>query len=102
MLAEYRKRRDFVMEKLCGIRGVTVAEPQGAFYAYPNMKDAMKTRGISTALEFAERLLKEAHVAVVPGEAFGTAHHVRISYATSLEELERGLNRIRDFVEPRS
>jgi aspartate aminotransferase len=102
MLGEYRKRRDFVMEKLRSIPGVTVAEPQGAFYAYPNMREAMKKRGIATALEFAERLLNEAHVAVVPGEAFGTAHNVRISYATSLKELERGLNRIRDFVEQRS
>jgi aspartate aminotransferase len=50
-------------------------------------------------LEFADRLLKEANVAVVPGEAFGTKDHVRISYATSMAELERGLDRIHKFVE---
>ena len=60
---------------------------------------ALDKGGIKTPLEFADRLLKEASVAVVPGEAFGTDHHVRISYATSMEELERGLDRIQKFVE---
>ena len=54
--------------------------------------------GITSALLFAERLLAEAHVAVVPGEAFGTNDHVRISYATSMKELERGLDRMDAFV----
>ena len=58
--------------------------PAGAFYAYPNMRGAMDRGGIRTPLEFAERLLAEASVAVVPGEAFGTNDHVRMSYATSM------------------
>jgi len=53
---------------------------------------------MASTLNFAERLLAEAHVAVVPGEAFGTREHVRISYATSVAELERGLGRLRDFL----
>jgi aspartate aminotransferase len=53
---------------------------------------------MSTTLDFSEKLLTEAHVAVVPGEAFGTRQHVRISYATSMHELERGLARLRDFL----
>ncbi len=98
MLAEYRKRRDFVVARLRTIPGVTCAEPKGAFYAYPNIGGAMKAKGIATTLEFAARLLDEAHVAVVPGEAFGTDRHIRLSYATSMHELERGLDRIHKFI----
>ena len=99
MLGEYTVRRAFVIDRLRKIPGVSVQEPNGAFYAYPNISAAMKKLGIGSALEFSERLLKEAHVAVVPGEAFGTDEHVRISYATSLFELERGLDRIDRFVQ---
>lgn len=97
MLAEYRKRRDFVVERLRAIPGVRIAEPKGAFYAYPNISTAFG-RGISSAMQFAEKLLAQAHVAVVPGEAFGTTEHVRISYATSMKELARGLDRIEKFI----
>jgi aspartate aminotransferase len=97
MLAEYRKRRDFVVERLRAIPGVRIAEPKGAFYAYPNISTAFR-RGISSAMQFAEKLLAQAHVAVVPGEAFGTTEHVRISYATSMKELARGLDRIEKFI----
>jgi len=97
MLAEYHRRRDFVVERLRKIPGVKIAMPKGAFYAYPNVSVAYR-KGISSALQFSERLLSEAHVAVVPGEAFGTDEHVRISYATSMEELSRGLDRIDTFV----
>ena len=99
MLAEYRRRRDFVIPRLRQIPGVTCSMPAGAFYAYPNLRGALDRGGIKTPLEFADRLLKEASVAVVPGEAFGTNDHVRISYATSMHELERGLDRIHKFVE---
>jgi aspartate aminotransferase len=97
MLAEYRKRRDYVIQRLRAISGVRIAEPKGAFYAYPNISVAFR-KGISSALQFSERLLADAHVAVVPGEAFGTNEHVRISYATSMTELERGLDRIERFI----
>jgi aspartate aminotransferase len=99
MLAEYRRRRDFVIPRLREIPGVECSMPAGAFYAYPNLRAALDRGGIKTPLEFADRLLKEANVAVVPGEAFGTDDHVRISYATSMEELKRGLDRIHRFVE---
>jgi aspartate aminotransferase len=98
MLAEYRKRRDFVVKRLREIPGVECQEPRGAFYAYPNLKVVIGKNGIADSLALSERLLAESHVAVVPGEAFGTAHHVRISYATSMHELERGLERIHQFV----
>jgi aspartate aminotransferase len=99
MLAEYRRRRDFVIPRLRQIPGVQCSMPAGAFYAYPNLRGALDKGGIKTPLEFADRLLKEANVAVVPGEAFGTDDHVRISYATSMKELERGLDRIHKFIE---
>jgi aspartate aminotransferase len=98
MLAEYRRRRDFVVERLRRIPGVTCQEPRGAFYAYPNIGTALGKPGIETTLQLSERLLADAHVAVVPGEAFGTDRHVRISYATSMQELERGLDRIHQFI----
>lgn len=100
MLAEYRKRRDFVVQRLRSIPGVKIVEPKGAFYAYPNISVGFRN-GITSALQFSERLLAEAHVAVVPGEAFGTNEHVRISYATSMKELERGLDRIARFISER-
>ena len=99
MLAEYRKRRDFVVARLNQIPGVTCALPEGAFYAYPDISGALRATGISSTQQFAERLLAEAHVAVVPGEAFGTPDYIRISYATSMAELERGLTRLHDFIE---
>jgi aspartate aminotransferase len=97
MLAEYRKRRDYVVARLRAIPGVKITEPKGAFYAYPDISCAFGL-GIDSAMKFSERLLSEAHVAVVPGEAFGTNAHVRISYATSMRELERGLDRIAHFI----
>lgn len=100
MLAEYRKRRDFVVKRLRAIPGVKIAEPRGAFYAYPNVSVGFRD-GITSAMQFSERLLAEAHVAVVPGEAFGTNEHIRLSYATSMTELERGLERIDRFIRER-
>ena len=97
MLAEYRRRRDYVIERLRGIPGVTMTEPKGAFYAYPNISVAYGA-SIHSSLHFAEKLLHEEFVAVVPGEAFGTNDHVRISYATSMKELERGLDRMERFI----
>jgi aspartate aminotransferase len=98
MLAEYRRRRDYVIERLRQIPGVNIGMPKGAFYAYPDISCALKKDGMRTPMEFAEQLLAKAHVAVVPGEAFGTNKHVRISYAASMEDLQRGLDRIHKFI----
>ena len=97
MLAEYAKRRRYVIDRLNAIPGVKCTEPMGAFYAYPNVRGAMNKLGIATPLDFSSKLLAEAHVALVPGEAFGTNDHVRISYATSMEILAKGLDRIEKF-----
>ena len=99
MLEQYRKRREYVVQALADIPGVTCARPNGAFYAYPNISSTFGRGGIGSAMDFAKRLLSESHVALVPGEAFGTSDHVRLSYAASIEDLEEGIRRIRAFVE---
>jgi len=99
MLAEYRRRRDFVVKRLRQISGVTIGTPKGAFYAYPNISVAYTSGQVKNSLEFSAALLEQSHVAVVPGEAFGTNNHIRISYATSLTELERGLDRLHKFID---
>jgi aspartate aminotransferase len=102
MLAEYRRRRDFVVPRLRSIPGVVCNMPQGAFYAYPNIGKYLSRNGgagkaASSATELSARLLREAGVVVVPGEAFGTDEHFRLSYATSMEQLEKGLDRLAKF-----
>ena len=99
MLAEYRRRRDFVIDRLRQIPGVSIVMPKGAFYAYPNISAAFAGGSIINSLQFSTALLEKAYVAVVPGEAFGTQDHVRISYATSMSELARGLDRIHKFID---
>ena len=98
MLAEYAKRRDFIVAGLNSIPGISCTNPGGAFYAYPNIGSAFK-HGIRDSLDFSVQLLEKAHVAVVPGSAFGTVDHIRISYATSMEQLGEGIRRIRAFME---
>ncbi|MBI3934822.1 MAG: pyridoxal phosphate-dependent aminotransferase [Acidobacteria bacterium] len=98
MLAEYRRRRDFVIAKLRAIPGVTCTMPRGAFYAYPNVASFIGAGKLApTANDLAKRLLREAGVVVVAGEAFGTADHFRLSYATSMTQLEKGLQRLHTF-----
>ena len=98
MLDKYRERREYVVAALNDIPGVSCPRPSGAFYAYPNVSSCFGTGGISSAMDFAKKLLAEAHVALVPGEAFGTADQIRVSYAASMEDLEEGIRRIREFV----
>ena len=97
MLAEYRRRRDRVVEGLRAIPEIKCTMPQGAFYAYPNISAYLNRDGLADTTVLAERLLDEAHVAVVPGPAFGTHQHVRVSYATSLGCLDEGLSRMATF-----
>ena len=99
MLAEYRRRRDYIVPALNAIPGLSCPMPGGAFYAYPNVSSTFGRGGVTSALDFATKLLKEAHVATVPGEAFGTNDQIRISYAASMEDIREGVARIRRFVE---
>jgi aspartate aminotransferase len=98
MVAEFDKRRRFIVERLNKISGILCSRPSGAFYAFPSVSRLVgrsSPRGpISSAAHFASYLLKEARVATVPGEAFGAPGHLRFSYATSLEKIAEGLERI--------
>ena len=98
MLEQYRARRAYVVAALNEIPGVSCPQPHGAFYAYPNISCAFGKGGVNRAMDFAKQLLSEEHVAVVPGEAFGTSEQVRLSYAASMQELEEGIRRIRRFI----
>ncbi|HVO63250.1 MAG TPA: pyridoxal phosphate-dependent aminotransferase [Terriglobales bacterium] len=95
MRQEYIGLRDHVVNGLRSIPGVRCTLPQGAFYAYPNVSSFFGRSGVKSAADMAGKLLREAHVATVPGEGFGTREHIRISYATSAAELDRGLERMR-------
>ena len=98
MRQEYIKLRDHVVKGLRSIPGVQCTLPEGAFYAYPNISSFIGKGGIKSASDVAGRLLREAHVATVPGEGFGTREHIRVSYATTVTELDRGLDRMRKFL----
>ncbi len=97
MRCEYVELRDHVVKGLRSIPGVTCTMPEGAFYAYPNISSFLGRENVKSASDVAGRLLREAHVATVPGEGFGTRDHIRVSYATSKAELDRGLERMREF-----
>ncbi len=99
MRTEYIQLREHVVKGLRSINGVRCTLPEGAFYAYPNISAFFGRGGIKSASDVAGRLLREAHVATVPGEGFGTRDHIRVSYATSIKELDRGLERMRKFFE---
>jgi aspartate aminotransferase len=97
MRREYIDLRDHVVKGLRSIPGVSCTMPEGAFYAYPNISAFLGRGGLKSASDVAGKLLREAHVATVPGEGFGTSEHIRVSYATSKAELDRGLERMRKF-----
>jgi len=97
MRADYLTLRDETLGRLKEIPGITCTVPEGAFYVYPNVSAYLGKAGVPTAMELSRRLLNEAHVVTVPGEAFGTDHHIRLSYATSHADVEEGLNRMKTF-----
>jgi aspartate aminotransferase len=97
MLAEYTARREWLLGAFKDIPGIKCSQPEGAFYAYPDVRGCLKS-GMKTSAEFAQRLLEEEHVVVTDGAGFGTEGFVRISYATSMEQIQEGVRRIKKFV----
>ena len=94
----FKKRRDFVVNSLNGIKGISCLKPNGAFYVFPSCKKLLgKKKKLKTDSDFVEKLLEKANVAVVQGSAFGLDGHFRISYATSMEKLKVAMERIRSF-----
>jgi aspartate aminotransferase len=97
MRANYITLRDRILEGFKTIPGLTCTVPQGAFYVYPNISAFLGKGGVKTATELAAKLLNEAHVVVVPGEAFGTEEHIRLSYAVSADVIDEGVKRLREY-----
>ena len=97
MRADYIKLRDRVLEGFKTIPGLTCTVPEGAFYVYPNISKFLGKGGVTTATDLAAKLLSEAHVVVVPGEAFGTNEHIRLSYAVSGDVIDEGVKRMREY-----
>nr|WP_277398359.1 pyridoxal phosphate-dependent aminotransferase [Neobacillus citreus] len=99
MRKAFEERLEIIYDKLVAIPGFTCVKPQGAFYLYPNVKKAAEMAGYSNVDDFASALLVEAKVAVIPGSGFGTPDNIRLSYATSLDLLEKAVSRMQQFVE---
>jgi aspartate aminotransferase len=95
---EFIDLRDYMLAKLKEIPGVTCTKPEGAFYVYPNISAYLGKGGIKTATQLATRLLHDAHVVTVPGEAFGTAEHIRLSYPVTKQNIDEGTRRMGEFL----
>lgn len=102
MRTAFEERLEIIHAKLNDIPGFSCVKPQGAFYLFPNVKEAARISGCKDVDEFAEVLLTKANVAVVPGSGFGAPDNLRLSYATSLDQLEEAISRIHQFVNRRS
>ena len=95
MVAEYQERSEFLHLELNKIDGIQYKKPDGSFYAFVNVNDLInKLEGINNDFDLAEYFLNKANVAVVPGTAFGSKNHIRISFATSMSNLKEAINRI--------
>ena len=100
--AEFEKRKDYIVDRLNSIPGIKCVSPKGAFYAFPNVSacygKSFNGKAVNSSLDFTGFLLDEAKVAVVPGDSFGADSNVRISFATSMENIVKGMDRIEEAV----
>ncbi len=96
MKKEFKKRRDFVYKEFTSIEGITVSKPNGAFYIFPNVSSYVDGERFKNDIELVAYLLEEGKVAVVSGSAFGKEGYIRLSYATSMDNLKEGIERIKD------
>jgi aspartate aminotransferase len=97
MKQEYIRLRDHVISGLRSVPGIQCTMPEGAFYAFPNVSAFVGKSGITCSADIAHGLLHKAHVATVAGEGFGTTEHIRFSYATTMENLDKALDRMRKY-----
>jgi aspartate aminotransferase len=98
MRQQFEKRGRHMHERLAALPKITCVRPQGAFYCFPNISAYFGRQGITDAVSFAAQLLEKAHVAVVPGNDSGFETHVRLSFATSMEQIDKGIDRIAEFL----
>ena len=100
-VSEFSKRRDYIVERLNSIKGITCIKPNGAFYAFPNISGLLgksyKGKKIKDSVSLAGLLLEEAKIAAVPGAGFGNDNCLRFSYATSMNNITKGMDRLEDF-----
>lgn len=103
MLEEFRNRREYFYSELTSIKGITCYKPEGAFYLFPNILHYLHKKSnvlkIETSFDFAMHLLYEAHIAAVPGSAFGSEGYLRMSYATSMDHLHEAIFRLKKTLE---
>lgn len=102
MRKAFEERLNIIYDKLVAIPGISCLKPQGAFYLFPNARQAAEMTGFASVDEFVEALLEKEKVAIVPGSGFGSPENVRLSYATSLDIIEAALERIERFVKENS
>jgi len=98
MNTAFKERHDFVLSELNTIEGVDCIASDGTFYIFPDFTKVMSKMGIADDVTLASRILEEAEVALVPGSAFGSPGHMRISFATDMGSLQKALERIKNFV----
>jgi aspartate aminotransferase len=99
MVNTFKERHDFLLHALLEIKGVECPAAQGAFYLFPNLNAAMERLGIKTDIELGEVLLEKAGVALVPGSAFGAAGHMRFSFATSMDNLKKAVEKLHTMLD---
>ena len=99
MVVAFKQRHDYVVDRLNAMPGVHCLPSQGAFYSFPDCREAIRTLGLKDDLDFAEQLIAQAGVAVVPGTPFGAPGYLRLSFATSMDNLSKALDRIEAFLQ---
>ncbi|MGH9201724.1 MAG: aminotransferase class I/II-fold pyridoxal phosphate-dependent enzyme, partial [Vicinamibacterales bacterium] len=99
MLNEYRERRDNIHAWLTAHPGIRCVKPKGAFYLFPDISGLLSPEGVRTSADFAQKLIEQEHVVVTAGEAFDAPGYLRISYATSMDQLREGADRFLRFAE---
>lgn len=97
MVQEFKKRRDYIVQRINKIKGLSCLKPEGAFYVFCRIDK----KGLSS-LELTDRLLEDARVAVVPGKVFGSDRHIRLSFATSMENIKKGMDRIEEWFQKKA
>ena len=98
MVYEYKKRRDFMVERLNRMNGVIASRPDGTFYVFANISN-IYSKEVKGSMDFCKKLLEEAYVAIIPGIAFGDDRFIRLSFATGMDHIKRGLDRMERFIE---
>ncbi len=98
MVKEFDRRRKYIVERLNTIKGISCLLPQGAFYVFPNVSRLCENLSLKGSFDLVSLLLEKAHIAFVPGAPFGADAHIRISYATSMENIEKGMDRFEKFL----